>query len=48
MVCLALILPGTPFNLRTESRFIMGNLSKKKKAVVRDMEQIAVAHDVAQ
>ena len=32
--------------LRSESHCIMGKLSKK--AVVRDMEQVAVAHDVAQ
>ena len=34
--------------LRSAFHFIMGKLSKKKKAVVRDIEQVAMAHDVAQ
>ena len=34
--------------LRSAFHFIMGELNKKKKAVVRDGEQVAVAHDVAQ
>jgi hypothetical protein len=34
--------------LRSESRCLMEKLSKKKQAAVRDREQTAVVHDVAQ